>query len=92
MNKSNNFGLKNNESGPIHDYQISLNELQLRLTRTENRERNFKNITPNLKYNIESHKIILARSNQQRLANNAKRLCITKEVFMLKIINNNFQI
>jgi hypothetical protein len=61
MNKSNNFGLKNNESGPIHDYQITLNELQIRLTRTENRERNFINITPNLKNNVESHKIILAR-------------------------------
>jgi hypothetical protein len=34
MDKSNQFGLKNNESRPIHDHQIALNELQLKLTKT----------------------------------------------------------
>jgi hypothetical protein len=82
MDKSNQFGLKNNESGPIHDHQIALNELQLKLTKTENKEREFRNLTPKLEFDVEKQKNILARSNRLRLANNSKRLYLTREVIL----------
>jgi hypothetical protein len=80
MNSENSFGLKNNESGPIHDAQIQLNKLNVKLTKTLINEAEFKNKTTQMQRELEEKKNNLIRNNRKRKANASQRLFIAREV------------
>jgi hypothetical protein len=77
---NNQFGLKNNESGIIHDTQILLNELNLKLIRTIKNEEEFKNTTTRCEIAVKKEQDNLIINNRRRKANGQKRIFLCKQV------------
>jgi hypothetical protein len=77
---NNQFGLKNSESGIIHDTQIILNELNLKLIRTIKNEAEFKNTTTRCEIAVKREQDNLIINNRRRKANSQKRRFLYKQV------------